>query len=509
MLWLCAINGPKRRSSDFGNANFVGLPSMSNSDEDVTNKSASSHDARHVARSVEDTIVSKVNELSSALIDTSNNIHCLNSKIQAYRQEQNAAVEVLKENVDVCLRHISGRDATADAIRSTSARDSPTNPWRMVREKETTILELERRNDHLKAKLEGAQEKLRVKSEELVNSSRLLSEKSQEVLLLQDKLTVAERRLGENQRELESVTLRLQLTEEGSEKQTTRLKREIARLEQDFLTERERHSSSLQSLQRELKQVHLESNSWQERYVHEKQKTSQMSEEIAQSNIQAQRYQRLESSRTEDDVDVAERSASSSKGPSTELDDLRTKCAALKKELSQLKRKLAQNQNAQGPAKAVYPEEYDRLLLEKRDIEEVCLSFDRKFQKQVQVLKKLDQRLKTSQLKVEELTQAKLEKQKSHQDFVKYVAEKVDLVVGLLSVRSADTFQALFASELVEKRPLSFQVAEIKSKFHWMLQEIRCLCLGEVEQKALSSSRTSHVSGTCDGRAKNRKSLHS
>lgn len=482
---------------------------MSNSDEDVTNKSASSRDARHAARSVEDTIVSKVNELSSALIDTSNNIHCLNSKIQAYRQEQNAAVEVLKENVDVCLRHISGRDATPDAITSMSARDSPTNPWRMVREKETTILELERRNDHLKAKLEGAQEKLRVKSEEVVNSSRLLSEKSQEVLLLQDKLTVAERRLGENQRELESVTLRLRLTEEGSEKQTTRLKREIARLEQDFLTERERHSSSLQSLQRELKQVHLESNSWQERYVREKQKTSQMSEEIAQSNGQAQRYQRFESSRTEDDADVAERSASSSKGPNTELDDLRTKCATLKKELSQLKKKLAQNQNAQGPAKAVYPEEYDRLLLEKRDIEEVCLSFDRKFQKQVHVLKKLDQRLKTSQLKVEELTQAKLEKQKSHQDFVKYVGEKVDLVVGLLSVRSADTFQALFASELVEKRPLSFQVAEIKSKFHWMLQEIRCLCLGEVEQKALSSSRTSHVSGTCDGRAKNRKSLHS
>lgn len=482
---------------------------MSNSDEDVTNKSASSRDARHVARSVEDTIVSKVNELSSALIDTSNNIHCLNSKIQAYRQEQNAAVEVLKENVDVCLRHISGRDATPDTIRSTSARDSPTNPWRMVREKEGTILELERRNDHLKAKLEGTQEKLRLKSEELVNSSRLLSEKSQEVLLLQDKVTAAERRLGENQRELESVTLRLRLTEEGSEKQTTRLKREIARLEQDFLTERERHSSSLQSLQRELKQVNLESSSWQERYMREKQRTSQMSEEIAQSNVQAQRYQRLESSRTEDDADIPERSPSSSKGPTTELDDMRAKYDAVKKELSQLKRKLAQNRSAQVPVKTVYPEEYDRLLLEKRDIEEVCLSFDRKFQKQVQALKKLDQRLKSSQLKVEELTQAKLEKQKTHQDFVKYVGEKVDLVVGLLSVRSADTFQALFASELVEKRPLSFQVAEIKSKFHWMLQEIRSLCLGELEQKVLSSSRTSYTSGACDGRAKIRKSFPS
>ncbi|KAK8782813.1 hypothetical protein V5799_015842 [Amblyomma americanum] len=477
---------------------------MSNSDEDAT-KSASSREIGRLTHSVEESIVTKVNELSSALLDTSNNIHCLNSKIQAYRQEQNAAVEVLKENVDVCLRHISSREA-ATPLQLSSARDSPTNPWRMVRDKETTILELERRNDHLKSKLESAQQKLKDKSEELLNSSRVLSEKSQEVSLLQDNLAVAERRLAENQREVERATLRLRLIEEDSEKKAIRMKSELGHMEQELLAERERHSSSLQSLQRELKQVHLESSSWQERYMREKQKTSQLSEELAQSAIQLQRHQKLESTRNADDADTSDGKNGSK---SSELEDMRMKYDALKKELMQLKKKIAQNTRILPSPKVDCTEELDRLILEKRDIEEVCLSFDRKFQKQTQVVKSLDQKLKESQLKVEELTQAKLEKQKGYQDLVKYVGEKLDLVVGLLSIRSADTFQALFASEFVEKRPLTFQVAEIKSKFHWILQEIRSLCLGELESKAQSSSHHSHVSIASDAKGRTRRSLHS
>ncbi|XP_054934028.1 uncharacterized protein [Dermacentor andersoni] len=383
---------------------------MSNSDEDAS-KSASSREVRHLTQSVEESIVSKVNELSSALIDTSTNIHCLNSKIQAYRQEQNAAVEVLKENVDVCLRHISSREATTP-LQLSSARDSPTNPWRMVRDKEATILELERKNDHLKAKLESAQERLKEKSEELLNSSRLLSEKSQEVLLLQDNLTAAERRLAENQREVERATLRLRHVEEDCEKQTTRIKNELTRLERELLTDRERHSSSLQSLQQELKQVHLESSSWQERYMREKQKASQLSEEVAQSRIQLQRYQKLGSARSEE---VAEHLEKGSNPTSPELEDMRTKYDVLKKELMQLKRKVVQNGTAQDFSVIADPEEFNRLILEKRDIEEVCLSFDRKFQKQTQVLKRLDQKLKESEAKVEELTRVKFEKQKSYQ----------------------------------------------------------------------------------------------
>ncbi|XP_072141131.1 uncharacterized protein [Dermacentor andersoni] len=356
---------------------------MSNSDEDAS-KSASSREVRHLTQSVEESIVSKVNELSSALIDTSTNIHCLNSKIQAYRQEQNAAVEVLKENVDVCLRHISSREATTP-LQLSSARDSPTNPWRMVRDKEATILELERKNDHLKAKLESAQERLKEKSEELLNSSRLLSEKSQEVLLLQDNLTAAERRLAENQREVERATLRLRHVEEDCEKQTTRIKNELTRLERELLTDRERHSSSLQSLQQELKQVHLESSSWQERYMREKQKASQLSEEVAQSRIQLQRYQKLGSARSEEVAEHLEKGSNPTNG------------------------------TAQDFSVIADPEEFNRLILEKRDIEEVCLSFDRKFQKQTQVLKRLDQKLKESEAKVEELTRVKFEKQKSYQ----------------------------------------------------------------------------------------------
>ncbi|XP_050048537.2 uncharacterized protein [Dermacentor andersoni] len=457
---------------------------MSNSDEDAS-KSASSREVRHLTQSVEESIVSKVNELSSALIDTSTNIHCLNSKIQAYRQEQNAAVEVLKENVDVCLRHISSREATTP-LQLSSARDSPTNPWRMVRDKEATILELERKNDHLKAKLESAQERLKEKSEELLNSSRLLSEKSQEVLLLQDNLTAAERRLAENQREVERATLRLRHVEEDCEKQTTRIKNELTRLERELLTDRERHSSSLQSLQQELKQVHLESSSWQERYMREKQKASQLSEEVAQSRIQLQRYQKLGSARSEEVAEHLEKGSNPTQSP--ELEDMRTKYDVLKKELMQLKRKVVQNGTAQDFSVIADPEEFNRLILEKRDIEEVCLSFDRKFQKQTQVLKRLDQKLKESEAKVEELTRVKFEKQKSYQDFVKYVGEKLDFLVGLLSIRSADTFQALFASQLIGKRPLSFQVAEIKSKLHWILQAIRSLCLGEVDSKTQSIS---------------------
>ncbi|KAL1425266.1 hypothetical protein MTO96_019414 [Rhipicephalus appendiculatus] len=413
---------------------------MSNSDEDAS-KSASSREIRHLTQhSVEDSIVSKVNELSSALLDTSNNIHCLNSKIQAYRQEQNAAVEVLKENVDVCLRHISSREATT---------------------------------------LESAQEKLKEKSEELLNSSRLLSEKSQEASLLQDSIAVAERRLAESQREVERAALRLRHVEEDSEKQTTRMKNEIARLERELLNERERHSSSLQGLQQELKQVHLESSSWQERYMREKQKTSQLSEEITQSRIQRQRSQKLDSARSEEDADNLEKRKQHSGECklSPELEDMKTKYDVLKKELTQLKRKVAQNGSAQDFSAIASPEEFNRLILEKRDIEEVCLSFDRKFQKQTQVLKRLDQMLKESEAKVEKLTQVKLEKQKNYQDFVQYVGEKVDFVVGLLSIRSADTFQ----------------VAEIKSKFHWVLQEIRSLCLGEAESKTQSISHPSQV----------------
>ncbi|XP_075727146.1 uncharacterized protein LOC119165192 isoform X2 [Rhipicephalus microplus] len=461
---------------------------MSNSDEDAS-KSASSREIRHLAHSVEDSIVSKVNELSSALLDTSNNIHCLNSKIQAYRQEQNAAVEVLKENVDVCLRHISSREATTP-LQLMSARDSPTNPWRMVRDKEATILELERKNDHLRAKHESVQEKLKEKSEELLNSSRLLSEKSQEASLLQDSLAVAERRLAESQREVERTALRLRHAEEDSEKQTTRMKNEIARLERELLNERERHSSSLLGLQQELKQVHLESSSWQERYMREKQKTSQLSEEVSQSRTQRLRFEKVDSARSEEDTDNLEKGNSV---VSLELEDMKTKYDALKKELIQLKRKVAQNGSAQDFSAVASPEEFSRLILEKRDIEEVCLSFDRKFQKQTQVLKRLDQMLKESEAKVEKLTQVKLEKQKNYQDFVQYVGEKLDFVVGLLSIRSADTFQALFASELAGKRPLSFQVAEIKSKFHWVLQEIRSLCLGEAESKTQSIACPSQV----------------
>lgn len=475
---------------------------MSNSDEDAT-KSASSREIGRLTHSVEESIVTKVNELSSALLDTSNNIHCLNSKIQAYRQEQNAAVEVLKENVDVCLRHISSREA-ATPLQLSSARDSPTNPWRMVRDKEATILELERRNDHLKSKLESAQEKLKEKSGELLKSSRVLSEKSQEASLLQDNLAVAERRLVENQREVEKATLRLRHIEEDFEKKATRMKSELVHMEQELLAERERHSSGLQSLQRELKQVHLESSSWQERYMREKQKTSQLSEELAQSTIQLQRHQKSESNRNADDADTSD-GKNSSKSP--ELEDMRMKYDALKKELLHLKKKMTQNTNVHPSSKVSYPDELNRLILEKRDIEEVCLSFDRKFQKQTQLVKSLDQKLKESQLKVEELTQAKLEKQKGYQDFIKYVGEKLDLVVGLLSIRSADTFQALFASELVEKRPLIFQVAEIKSKFHWVLQEIRSLCLGELESKVQPSSHHSHVSTASDTRGKTRRSL--
>ncbi|KAL3248841.1 hypothetical protein MRX96_056331 [Rhipicephalus microplus] len=317
---------------------------------------------------------------------------------------------------------------------------------------------------------------LKEKSEELLNSSRLLSEKSQEASLLQDSLAVAERRLAESQREVERTALRLRHAEEDSEKLTTRMKNEIARLERELLNERERHSSSLLGLQQELKQVHLESSSWQERYMREKQKTSQLSEEVSQSRTQRLRFEKVDSARSEEDTDNLEKANSVA---SPELEDIKTKYDALKKELTQLKQKVAQNGSAQDFSAIASPEEFNRLILEKRDIEEVCLSFDRKFQKQTQVLKRLDQMLKESEAKVEKLTQVKLEKQKNYQDFVHYVGEKLDFVVGLLSIRSADTFQALFASELAGKRPLSFQVAEIKSKFHWVLQEIRSLCLGE------------------------------
>ncbi|KAL3248843.1 hypothetical protein MRX96_056331 [Rhipicephalus microplus] len=319
--------------------------------------------------------------------------------------------------------------------------------------------------------------RLKEKSEELLNSSRLLSEKSQEASLLQDSLAVAERRLAESQREVERTALRLRHAEEDSEKLTTRMKNEIARLERELLNERERHSSSLLGLQQELKQVHLESSSWQERYMREKQKTSQLSEEVSQSRTQRLRFEKVDSARSEEDTDNLEKANSVAQSP--ELEDIKTKYDALKKELTQLKQKVAQNGSAQDFSAIASPEEFNRLILEKRDIEEVCLSFDRKFQKQTQVLKRLDQMLKESEAKVEKLTQVKLEKQKNYQDFVHYVGEKLDFVVGLLSIRSADTFQALFASELAGKRPLSFQVAEIKSKFHWVLQEIRSLCLGE------------------------------
>ncbi|CAN7945168.1 unnamed protein product [Ixodes hexagonus] len=61
-------------------------------------------------------------------------------------------------------------------------------------------------------------------------------------------------------------------------------------------------------------------------------------------------------------------------------------------------------------------------------------------------------------------------------------------------MRSSDTFQALFAAELVERRPVSFQVAEVKSKFHWMTQEVRSLCLGELETIRARSSESSLTS---------------
>lgn len=489
---------------------------MSTAEDDLSN-STSLREQRPAAHSAQDNIVSKVNELSTALLDTSFNIHSLNSKIQSYHNEQNAAVEMLRENVDVCLKHITGGGKSqAGSVEFSNPRDSPTNPWRMVRDKETSIIELETKNQHLKAKLEVVQQRLKEKGEELserlAECSKRLAEREREAAEYEEKLRNSEKKLMEQQRLALRASSQLRDIEEDCEKQTSRARSELERLEQTLLSERGRSASSQQALQAELKQLHLESSSWQERYVREKQKASQMSEELVQLKADLQRYRSLSAQ------DADGRNSSSTKDTLKEserrLAQVKSKYDCLRREMAELKKKLSQNEVSQDPSITARSEDYERLRLEKRDIEEVCLSFDRKFQKQAQILKQMDQRLKESRVKIEELTQAKSEKQKSYQEFVKYVSDRVDLIVGLLSMRSSDTFQALFAAELVEKRPVSFQVAEVKSKFHWMTQEVRSLCLGQLEIRARSSENSltpvvDHGSHRVQAGGSNRKSAKS
>lgn len=243
--------------------------------------------------SVEDSIVSKVNLLSSALQDTSLNIHTLNSKIQAYHHEQNAAVEMLKENVDVCLRHI----ASGKSADGSSSSQSPTNPWRMIRDKESLIIELEKKNQLLKSRFESAQDRLKEKckdlSGKLADCARCLAEKETQVAEVEEKLRASERGLQEQQRVTQRAEARLCEVEEDSKKQATKYRDVTERLEKELLSERRKNAENQQSLQAELKQLHLESSSWQEKYGREKQKASQLSEEVAQLEMQLSRWQKL------------------------------------------------------------------------------------------------------------------------------------------------------------------------------------------------------------------------
>ncbi|CAN7993173.1 unnamed protein product [Ixodes pacificus] len=470
---------------------------MSTAEDDLSNSTL--REQRLAAHSAEDNIVSKVNELSTALLDTSFNIHSLNSKIQAYHHEQNAAVEMLKENLDVCLKHITTGKSRAGSVEFSNPHESPTNPWRMVRDKETSIIELETKNQHLKAKLDVIQQRLKEKSDELserlAECSKRLAEREREATEYEEKLRVAEKKLMEQQRLALRASSQLRDVEEDCEKQTTRARSELERLEQTLLSERSRSNSSQQALQAELKQLHLESSSWQERYVREKQKASQLSEELVQLKAELQRYRNLDIQDVDGGNNLSTKNAL--KEAERRLAQVKYKYDCLRKEMAELKTR-SQAEVPQDLSRTAQSEDYERLKLEKRDIEEVCLSFDRKFQKQAQLLKRMEERLKESQARIVELTQAKSEKQKSYQDFVKYISDRVDLLVGLLSMRSSDTFQALFAAELVERRPVSFQVAEVKSKFHWMTQEVRSLCLGDLEMRARSSeSSLAPAKGKC------------
>ncbi|CAN7994864.1 unnamed protein product [Ixodes hexagonus] len=366
---------------------------MSTAEDDVSN-STSFREQRLTAHSAEDNIVSKVNELSTALLDTSFNIHSLNSKIQAYHHEQNAAVEMLKENVDVCLKHITSGRSQVGSVEFSNPHESPTNPWRMVRDKETLVIELETKNQNLKAKLELAQQRLKEKSEELserlAECSKRLAEREREAAEYEEKLRASEKKLMEQQRLALRASSQLRDIEEDCEKQTTRARSELERLEQTLLSERSRSASSLQALQAELKQLHLESSSWQERYVREKQKASQLSEELVQLKAELRRYRSLDAQDADGAISSSRKDAL--KESERRLAQMKSKYDCLRTEVAQLKKKLSQNEVSQDPSKTAHTEDYERLRLEKRDIEEVCLSFDRKFQKQAQILKKMDQR---------------------------------------------------------------------------------------------------------------------
>ncbi|EEC20527.1 conserved hypothetical protein [Ixodes scapularis] len=224
---------------------------MSTAEDDLSNSTL--REQRLAAHSAEDNIVSKVNELSTALLDTSFNIHSLNSKIQAYHHEQNAAVEM--------------------SVEFSNLHESPTNPWRMVRDKETSIIELETKNQHLKAKLDVVQQRLKEKSDELserlAECAKRLAERERDATEYEEKLHVAEKKLMEQQRLALRASSQLRDVEEDCEKQTTRARSELERLEQTLLSERSRNNS--------------------ERYVREKQKASQLSEELVQLKAELQR----------------------------------------------------------------------------------------------------------------------------------------------------------------------------------------------------------------------------
>lgn len=480
---------------------------MSGEQEDASSSSVPGH---LTTSNVEETIVSTVQQLSSALLDTSCNIQSLDSKLHKYHQEQNAAVQKLKEDINACKEHINSSSCrpkngitfeesgsrcswqTSPAYPSRSS-ESPTNPWKMLRDKEEAIVELERKNQTLQTKYETAQERLRSKcgelSHQLLDTARQLAEEKKRFAEMEGELRSSEREAEERRREIARLEKQIARSEEDLEKQLAKAEIRVEMLEQELASQKSRNANDRSASGTELGRLHLELRSWQEKYSREKQKSSRLSEELSRLEADRQRGQTVENSKLREEVDSLKDKC---KAREEKLSETSSKYDALKKEYSHLKRKLAQKERAEDVSQPTKSSEYERLQLEKRDIEEVCLSFDRKFQKQMLVQKKLEQRLGDCHKKVQQLTESKQQTQKALEDLSQYVNEKVDLVVGLLSMRSSDTFQALFASDLVVKPSPMIQIAELKSKLHWVMQEVRGLCMLEMELKARASRSTGY-----------------
>ncbi|XP_064490087.1 golgin subfamily A member 5-like isoform X2 [Ornithodoros turicata] len=450
---------------------------------------------------VEESIVSTVQQLSSALLDTSCNIQNLDQKLHKYHEEQNAEVRKLKEDIIACKEQISSgsfqvkpeqQPGGSVSLQPWHMSSEPqTSTWKMLRDKEQTIIDLERRNQNLHAKYNSALDKLKTKcsnlSHQLTESAQLLAEKEKRVVVLEGKLSFSEQLVEEHKREIAQLERQAIRTEEELKKQLAKAEGKVEVLEQELFSQKSKHSKERNTQDTELRQLQLELHSWQEKHSRERQKTSQLSEEVSRLEADLQRSQDLESTKVEEEHNLT---VAKCKAKEEELSEMTSRYNNLKKECSSLRKKLAQVEHSDDISQLTKSREYERLKLQKRDIEEVCLSFDRRLQKQALIQKKLEDKVKDCEKQISSMTKSNQQKEKAYQDLAQYMNEKVDLLVGLLSIRSSDTFKALFTSETVERQPAKILVAEMKGKLYWVIQEVRGLCLLELELKAKTSRST-------------------